>query len=810
MVNITYGDFMMAATPQAPVEDVTEIQVLNSKERLIKGWASVDVKDVQGDAIPTEVMKDAFLKYMLINNGILMFKHLNRPVGRVLHWQVKFNMKAQKYGIQFVAIIKSGYKFFDIVWDGIQKKILKGFSIGADVPDPTVNIVERDGKKVPLKVDMNELSAVFDPANPYATLDEFSVLAKSAGADAKDVQPIIDFLEDLKKSYEAETIQEPPSDVQRLEALYGQDSAKKLMEIIGEDDWKKLLPAEEKGMEKMEGGLAEGKHPAAIADKHSVSLDHINNQLNLGIQIEQEHTDSEQTAWEIAMDHLYEDPDYYTKLMQMEKQDMELSQKLIDFFRDNPNPTDEQIHAFATEQGMTPDDVEEQIYSMISDFVRGKEKGTTNKETNERDPQISIQRQHQQREAPLDTETRVIAANLQNLGKARKYIKDPGQAPEGVSVQRGSRGGYYYEVTQRPKGEPKPEKPKEEKKPKEKKGRKPRKGEPLKTKYIRQRGEARAIPEKSWFERMAERGTSKSLNKEEPFPIHYHIDNIERQFATEEPDTHQIKVCLGHVKNMLTLTGDGKEMYSDMLYYLNENALKDAQRIWNRFKIIFAPVDMPSTANYKEMAKYRQSRYQSRVKEICKELDVGIEMLKAKKLLGRLKELEKMVRKRGDEYCVLHGHPKKPGSKTDKPKGAVIACHPTKAKAEAQHRAIMAQKHKELFKEDDRPPKEWFDKKVAELRQDPNVEDPEAVAGHIWYHLKKEDISLFKSMDKAKGKPPKEWFDKKVSELRQDPDVEDPEAVAAHIWYHVKKENEALQSMAKELQSMMKQIKFAT
>lgn len=50
------------------------------------------------------------------------------------------------------------------------------------------------------------------------------------------------------------------------------------------------------------------------------------------------------------------------------------------------------------------------------------------------------------------------------------------------------------------------------------------------------------------------------------------------------------------------------------------------------------------------------------------------------------------VVKRGSKHCVVHGHPKKKGSKTDKPKGTVIACHKTKAKAQAQHKAIMASK----------------------------------------------------------------------------------------------------------------------
>ena len=55
--------------------------------------------------------------------------------------------------------------------------------------------------------------------------------------------------------------------------------------------------------------------------------------------------------------------------------------------------------------------------------------------------------------------------------------------------------------------------------------------------------------------------------------------------------------------------------------------------------------------------------------------------------LGNIKELS--VVKRGDRWCVVHGHPQKPGSPTDKPPGTIIKCFPTKAQAEAMHRAII-------------------------------------------------------------------------------------------------------------------------
>jgi hypothetical protein len=42
-------------------------------------------------------------------------------------------------------------------------------------------------------------------------------------------------------------------------------------------------------------------------------------QVMAGIRVEREHTDSDETAYIIALDHLAEIPDYYTLLLKMER-----------------------------------------------------------------------------------------------------------------------------------------------------------------------------------------------------------------------------------------------------------------------------------------------------------------------------------------------------------------------------------------------------------------------------------------------------------------------------------------------------------
>ena len=66
----------------------------------------------------------------------------------------------------------------------------------------------------------------------------------------------------------------------------------------------------------LEGSMKE-KHQA-LADRHNVSVEEINDQVAKGVKVELEHTTDEAIAHEIAMDHVFEDPKYYDKLAKVE------------------------------------------------------------------------------------------------------------------------------------------------------------------------------------------------------------------------------------------------------------------------------------------------------------------------------------------------------------------------------------------------------------------------------------------------------------------------------------------------------------
>jgi hypothetical protein len=68
------------------------------------------------------------------------------------------------------------------------------------------------------------------------------------------------------------------------------------------------------------GGFAEGMDAQAIADKHGVPVEHIEEQLGKGTEVEYEHSPDANIAREIAKDHLFESPMYYNYLHEMEEE----------------------------------------------------------------------------------------------------------------------------------------------------------------------------------------------------------------------------------------------------------------------------------------------------------------------------------------------------------------------------------------------------------------------------------------------------------------------------------------------------------
>lgn len=97
------------------------------------------------------------------------------------------------------------------------------------------------------------------------------------------------------------------------------DDIEDIEDTIEEEDLAEQIQPDEVKAEDMLGGVAEGLTAEDIAERHDVDLDYVEKQINRGIKVEMEHTEDEEIAREITLDHLYELPDYYERLGIMEE-----------------------------------------------------------------------------------------------------------------------------------------------------------------------------------------------------------------------------------------------------------------------------------------------------------------------------------------------------------------------------------------------------------------------------------------------------------------------------------------------------------
>ncbi len=90
---------------------------------------------------------------------------------------------------------------------------------------------------------------------------------------------------------------------------------KKLKSKLDKDGSEEYQPVKE---DQIPGGLAKGMTLKDIAKHHKISPQTLKNEFIKGYAVEREHTTDVNIAKEIALDHLYEDPNYYSKLSKIE------------------------------------------------------------------------------------------------------------------------------------------------------------------------------------------------------------------------------------------------------------------------------------------------------------------------------------------------------------------------------------------------------------------------------------------------------------------------------------------------------------
>ena len=159
---------------------IDEVEILNTDMRLFKSWGSVEVRDRENDLLPM----DEFRKIMPVimkRGGILMDRHSNRQVGKILNFEFKEKdtPEGMVEGLMITGEIFRDYEHDDMIWEGIKNGIYKGLSFGGRNKMKDVKFDKSGLTNILTKLEGFEFSLVPGMGNQEATMEQVNFLAKS-------------------------------------------------------------------------------------------------------------------------------------------------------------------------------------------------------------------------------------------------------------------------------------------------------------------------------------------------------------------------------------------------------------------------------------------------------------------------------------------------------------------------------------------------------------------------------------------------------------------------------------------------------
>jgi len=152
-----------------------ELKTKDSKDRIIRGFASTKFKDRHNDIVDPAAFPEAMELYM--KNPIILLQHdSDRPIGSAINWQITDE------GLFIEARIVKGEEHADRAWKLIEQGVLKAFSIGFFILEEEY---DKDHEAYIIKkLELAETSIVSIPANRESL---FSVVkAARSGNDLVD------------------------------------------------------------------------------------------------------------------------------------------------------------------------------------------------------------------------------------------------------------------------------------------------------------------------------------------------------------------------------------------------------------------------------------------------------------------------------------------------------------------------------------------------------------------------------------------------------------------------------------------------
>lgn len=147
------------------------------------------------------------------------------------------------------------------------------------------------------------------------SITDFSIISNQITKnieETEDVEKNDDAVSDLIKRIVSDMEGEEMSKEEAKEATGAASAGGYVAPLFGKPQKRKIKE------EKVEGGLADGMSLEDMAKHHDTDIETVIEELQKGVNVEMEHTSEMVVAFEIAMDHIYEDLEYYDKLAKME------------------------------------------------------------------------------------------------------------------------------------------------------------------------------------------------------------------------------------------------------------------------------------------------------------------------------------------------------------------------------------------------------------------------------------------------------------------------------------------------------------
>ena len=286
-------DFVLKVGEEGKAEQFPLDEIRDETKRMVRGYASVEIKDSQGEIMPIKDLKRS-MNIWMDRGGIITDSHSNRVVGKGLNWKEVEHPKTKKPAILMDYKIHKDYSIDDQVWDEIKSGKRKGLSFGGRALDEPEIKRDKDGDgsvKELSNLEAYEMASVEDPANKLAENIAINYLAKSNSDNNSKL-----LLEDLKKGYKGD-IKKPFGGFDSFSSCisaqkergHSQDSSERICGFLKnrtEKSWmegkKKQKQEEEYGPHSHDEENPEGlhSHQEDMKKRYSKKLDDINKKFD--------------------------------------------------------------------------------------------------------------------------------------------------------------------------------------------------------------------------------------------------------------------------------------------------------------------------------------------------------------------------------------------------------------------------------------------------------------------------------------------------------------------------------------------------